>query len=82
MANDHIHPTFGQILDAFNSRIESRADKARADAAFEANARRALPKGQCAFCDKHRNSPMMPSHFASNRCESGKHPHCTCNICF
>jgi hypothetical protein len=40
------------------------------------------PPGECAFCDKHRNDQMMPSHTASERCESGKHPHCTCDVCF
>ncbi len=25
---------------------------------------------------------FVPSHKASNRCESGKHPHCTCDTCF
>ncbi len=26
--------------------------------------------------------PFAPSHKASNRCESGKYPHCTCDTCF
>lgn len=26
--------------------------------------------------------PIAPSHNASSRCESGKHPHCTCDTCF
>lgn len=25
---------------------------------------------------------FAPRHKASNRCESGKHPHCTCDTCF
>ncbi len=25
---------------------------------------------------------MAPKHIASNYCESGKRPHCTCDICF
>jgi hypothetical protein len=25
---------------------------------------------------------MMPSHYASPNCESGKHNHCSCSICF
>ena len=25
---------------------------------------------------------FAPSHKASNRCESGKRPHCTCDVCF
>lgn len=40
------------------------------------------PPGECAYCDAHRNDSMMPSHTASKRCESGKHPHCTCDTCF
>lgn len=27
-------------------------------------------------------SPMMPAHKASDKCQSGKHPHCTCDVCF
>lgn len=26
--------------------------------------------------------PFAPRHRASNRCESGKRPHCTCDVCF
>lgn len=26
--------------------------------------------------------PMTPLHFASTQCESGQHPHCTCDMCF
>ena len=40
------------------------------------------PPGECAYCDAHRNDSMMPSHTASARCESGKHAHCTCDVCF
>ena len=40
------------------------------------------PAGECAFCDEHRKDAMMPSHTPSERCESGKHPHCTCDVCF
>ena len=44
--------------------------------------RRCLPKGECAYCDAYGDEPMMPRHYASQRCESGKRPHCTCDICF
>ena len=44
--------------------------------------RRCLPKGECAYCDANGDYPMMPRHYASARCESGKHPHCTCDVCF
>lgn len=38
--------------------------------------------GECAYCDRNRHDNMMPPHDASSRCESGKHNHCTCDICF
>lgn len=40
------------------------------------------PPGECSCCDQHRNDKMMPSHTASDRCESGKRNHCTCDTCF
>lgn len=43
--------------------------------------RRRLIEG-CAFCRQHGGFQMMPWHDASSRCESGKHPHCTCDTCF
>ncbi len=30
----------------------------------------------------HMMNIMQPAHKPSPRCESGKHPHCTCDICF
>ena len=27
-------------------------------------------------------TPFAPSHKPSDRCESGKRPHCTCDVCF
>lgn len=41
-----------------------------------------LPHGECTYCDKYRDESMMPPHDASDRCESGKHNHCTCDVCF
>lgn len=41
-----------------------------------------LEPGQCTYCDKHKPGEMMPSHDPSERCESGKRPHCTCDACF
>ena len=43
---------------------------------------RRVPLGECAYCDKWGDDPMMPRHSASERCESGKRPHCTCDTCF
>lgn len=40
------------------------------------------PRGECAYCDEYGGEAMMPSHTPSPRCESGKRPHCTCDICF
>jgi hypothetical protein len=44
--------------------------------------RRWMPVGECAYCDANRSDPMMPSHTPSDRCESGKRPHCTCDLCY
>lgn len=40
------------------------------------------PIGECVTCDSNRNDGMMPSHTPSDRCESGKRQHCTCDVCF
>lgn len=40
------------------------------------------PPGECSYCDKVRHEPMAPGHDASARSESGKRPHCTCDVCF
>ncbi len=45
--------------------------------------RRLSTVGECAYCDAERNgSGFHPHHDASDRCESGKHNHCTCDTCF
>jgi len=44
--------------------------------------RRRLPPGECQFCDREREMYFSPCHDASAACESGKHPHCTCNFCW
>lgn len=46
--------------------------------------RHKLVPGQCAYCDREReaDSTFHPSHDASDRCESGKRAHCTCDTCF
>lgn len=31
---------------------------------------------------KKMNDIFAPRHKASKRCESGRHPHCTCDVCF
>jgi len=35
----------------------------------------------CPFCERFKGQ-MHPSHDASDRCESGKYDHCTCDVCF
>ncbi len=44
--------------------------------------RRRLPPGECKGCDAERGLPMAPYHDASAACESGKHPHCSCDFCW
>ena len=36
----------------------------------------------CATCQSVGHTSLAPPHDASPRCESGKHPHCSCDICF
>jgi len=55
--------------------------RASHDATVARHAYRRSP-GECRYCDEHRYDSMMPSHTALARCESGKHPHCTCDTCF
>jgi hypothetical protein len=40
--------------------------------------------GSCLYCDeiRARKERMYPPHDASVRCESGKRPHCSCDVCF
>lgn len=67
--------------DRFNDQFRETEDE-RNERMREARLRYRRPRGECAYCDEHRTDSMMPSHTASARCESGKHPHCTCDICF
>ena len=43
-----------------------------------------VPEGECAYCDGERTAGRIfhPPHDASANCESGKHPHCSCDTCF
>lgn len=38
--------------------------------------------GDCAYCDREGANTFHPPHDASDRCESGKHAHCSCDTCF
>lgn len=42
------------------------------------------PVGECVGCDRIRetNERHFPRHTPSARCESGSHPHCTCDTCW
>ena len=41
------------------------------------------PVGECETCDKNGDAiSNTPFHDASARCESGKHNHCTCELCY
>ena len=42
------------------------------------------PPGECDYCDRLREKGenMHPPHTPSPCCESGKRPHCSCDICF
>lgn len=42
-----------------------------------------LSGGQCVTCSQYTpGDGMLPPHDASDRCESGKRNHCTCDTCF
>lgn len=57
-----------KVFDEANAKVKARRSRA--------------PEGECAYCDAHHPSEMMPHHDASPRCESGKRNHCTCDTCF
>jgi hypothetical protein len=46
--------------------------------------RKKAEPGECAYCDRERaaGNEFHPSHDASDRCESGKREHCSCDTCF
>ncbi len=44
--------------------------------------RRIVTEEGCATCAELARGSFGPSHDPSPRCESGKRPHCTCDICF
>lgn len=43
---------------------------------------KAYEEEHCDYCRKQVVGTIFPSHFASDRCESGRRNHCTCDICF
>jgi hypothetical protein len=40
-----------------------------------------IEASRCLYCEE-TGGKFRPPHKASNRCESGKRDHCTCDICF
>jgi hypothetical protein len=54
------------------------------DTAVAVKHRHKAPEGECAICDRERaaGNNFHPPHDASDRCESGKRPHCSCDTCF
>jgi hypothetical protein len=44
--------------------------------------RRIVMEEGCATCAELARGSFGPSHDPSPRCERGKRPHCTCDICF
>lgn len=44
--------------------------------------RRIVMEEGCATCAELARDSFGPWHDPSPRCESGKRPHCTCDICF
>ena len=43
--------------------------------------RRCREIADCTYCQENKGQ-MAPRHFASPRCESGGHNHCSCDICW
>ena len=56
-------------------------DVRRHVAAARLNRRHKLPAGECKYCDGEKGT-FHPSHDASDKCESGKRAHCSCDTCF
>jgi len=48
----------------------------------EALRKRIVTEEGCPTCAELARGSFGPSHDPSARCESGKRPHCTCDICF
>lgn len=65
------------------SHPEAFADWVKQDSPKPAKRHKA-PPGECKLCDeeRERRSDFHPSHDASDRCESGKRIHCSCDTCF
>lgn len=73
--------TFGEFADDLLARLAG--DTGISIPAPTKSRRRTVEEcGYCAYCATYGKESMMPYHDASDRCESGKYPHCTCDTCF
>lgn len=62
----------------------THTDGRRLDDETGVSRRHKAPEGECATCDREREAcnSFHPPHDASPNCESGKHNHCSCDMCF
>jgi hypothetical protein len=46
--------------------------------------RHQVDDGDCVYCDREKAAAntFHPPHDASENCQSGKRPHCSCDTCF
>lgn len=72
----------GGVVD--NDTFTSPEFRAQLDAARSAGKRVVIHAvdPECSFCMDNMNDSMLPSHFASTRCQSGGYSHCTCDTCY
>lgn len=61
---------------------ESRRKVKVLDVALDALAIKRAEIDACPTCAARKPGEMMPPHFASPNCESGRHNHCSCDLCF
>ncbi len=72
------------MAGAWGNDMDLERDDEEASRQRPPHRRHKAPVGECKYCDdeRSRNADFHPPHDASPRCESGKHPHCTCDTCF
>ena len=73
-SNDYVR-TFGAEPPTMNPKEQTEQKK-------ESPKRRLYRVNGCQYCDEHKGDTMMPWHDASDHCESGKQPHCSCDSCY
>jgi hypothetical protein len=76
-----------EVRAEFARRLDDAARKRRSETKeqrIERQEREGTIVRDCAGCQVFFDNPdaMGPSHKASDRCESGKRSHCTCDTCF